>query len=191
MKLIVGLGNPESRYAQTRHNVGFHSVEEFAHDNNVEFIEKKKFNAKIAELTIDSEKLLLVMPQTYYNDSGHAVQAIASFYSINPSDVLIIHDELMLPFGTIRTRIGGSAAGNNGLKSIEQHFSQDTNRVRIGIYNPLRDRIPDADFVLSKFTAFEAAHMEVLQSLVSKVMHQFANGTFSAHTEKIELQPTD
>lgn len=162
MKLIIGLGNPEERYKHTRHNVGFRVLGEYAHSKGSDFQLKDKFKACIAELTIDSKKIILAKPTTYYNNVGEAARLISDFYKIESADVLVIHDELALPFGTIRTRIGGSDAGNNGIKSISQHLSPDTARIRIGVYNDLRDRIDDADFVLSNFTKDEASTLPEL-----------------------------
>ena len=156
MKLIFAQGNPDSQYATTRHNVGFLVVDSFASKYNASFAKKSKFFAEIAEVTIDSEKVLLVKPTTYYNETGKSTRALVDFYKLAPeSDILVVHDDLALPFGTLRTREKGSDAGNNGIKSLNAHLGPDYARLRIGIYNDLRDRIPDADFVLSKFTKDE------------------------------------
>lgn len=155
MKLIIGLGNPEARYKHTRHNVGFRVLGEYAAGKGVEFQLREKFRACIAELSVDGEKVILAKPTTYYNNVGEAGRLIADFYKLDPADILIIHDELALPFGTIRTRLGGSDAGNNGVKSLNQHLGAETARIRIGVSNELRDRIDNADFVLSNFTREE------------------------------------
>ncbi len=149
MKLIIGLGNPEEKYKNTRHNIGFRVLTEYAEKKDVEFALKDKFRACIAELTIDGEKVILAKPTTYYNLVGEAARLITDFYKIAPADILVVHDELALPFGTIRTRIGGSDAGNNGVKSMTQHLGPDTARLRVGVYNELRERMDDADFVLA------------------------------------------
>ena len=108
MKLIIGLGNPEPRYDLTRHNVGFFALDRLADLAGLTFAPKSKFKADMAEFSIGNEKILLAKPTTYYNESGQAARAICDFYKIAPDDVLVIHDELSLPFGTIRTRTGGS-----------------------------------------------------------------------------------
>lgn len=184
MKLIIGLGNPESRYKYTRHNVGFFVLDSYAAEQGSTFQLKGKFKAEIAELTIDGEKVILAKPTTYYNHVGEAGQAITDFYKIDPSDILIVHDELALPFGTIRTRIGGSDAGNNGIKSLNQYLGSDTARIRIGIYNDLRDRIDDADFVLSHFTKEEQSTLEDLQPKIQVLVDSFIRGTFETTTHR-------
>lgn len=184
MKLIVGLGNPETRYEDTRHNTGFMALDAFAGKRSVSFGLQKKFKAEVAELTIQDEKILLLKPQTYYNLSGEAVRAAADFYKITPGDVLLIHDELMLPFGTIRTRIGGSDAGNNGIKSINQHMGEGTARIRIGISNSTREHIDDINFVLGKFSSEEQADLPRLFDLTGKLIEQFASGGFETTTHR-------
>lgn len=178
MKLIVGLGNPEERYKNTRHNVGFKMLSAYAAEKGIEFQLKDKFRACIAEVNSGSEKVILAKPTTYYNNVGEAAHPIADFYKINPSAVLIVHDELALPFGTIRTRIGGSDAGNNGIKSMNQHLGPDTARIRIGVYNDLRDRIDDADFVLSNFTHEETEKLAELTKKAIDIIDSFINNSF-------------
>ena len=107
MKLIVGLGNPESRYDNTRHNVGFMMLDRFAEQQSLAFKPMPKFKAFVAEYS-GPHKALLFKPTTYYNESGTAVRAVADFYKIEPGDILLVHDELALPLGTIRTRYKGS-----------------------------------------------------------------------------------
>lgn len=184
MKLIVGLGNPEERYRATRHNTGFMIVEHYVGEKSGVFQHKDKFKADIAELSVDNEKVIVVKPTTYYNLSGEAVRAISDFYKIAPEDILIVHDELALPFGTLRTRYGGSDAGNNGIKSVNDHLGPSTARLRMGVYNELRDRIDDADFVLSKFTADETGHFSELFKKSVYIIDSFVAGTFDSTTHK-------
>lgn len=178
MKLIIGLGNPEPRFKNTRHNVGFRILDEYAKEKGTEFQQKDKFRALIAETIIDGEKVLLAKPTTYYNLVGESARLITDFYKIAPEDTLVIHDELALPFGTIRTRLGGSDAGNNGIKSISQHLGDKTARIRIGVYNELRDRIDDADFVLSNFTSQEAESLGKLTKKVCTIVDDFVDESF-------------
>lgn len=182
MKLIIGLGNPEEKFKSTRHNVGFRLLNEYAKEKGAEFSVKEKFRACIAELTVDGEKVLLAKPTTYYNLTGEAARLITDFFKITPDDVLIVHDELALPFGTIRTRIGGSDAGNNGIKSMNQHIGPNTTRIRVGVYNELRDRIDDADFVLSNFTRTEDEALEQLTPKTIAIIDKFIAGTFESTT---------
>lgn len=183
MKLVIGLGNPEEKYKNTRHNVGFRVLTTYGAAKDVEFQLKDKFKACIAEFSQGDEKVILAKPTTYYNNVGEAGRAIADFYKIDVADILIVHDELALPFGTIRTRIGGSDAGNNGIKSLNQHLGPETARIRIGVYNDLRDRIDDADFVLSNFTKNESEILEA--SLFAKthiLITSFVSGAFDTTT---------
>lgn len=184
MKLIIGLGNPEERYRNTRHNVGFRVVDAYATEKSEAFSMKDKFRASIAELTAGEEKVILAKPATYYNNVGEAARLISDFYKIDPEDILVIHDELALPFGTIRTRIGGSDAGNNGIKSMNQHIGDRTARVRIGVYNDLRDRIDDADFVLSNFTKPEEKALALLTGKAITIIDEFIHESFlvTSHT---------
>lgn len=182
MKLIIGLGNPEERYAHTRHNTGFEAISHYLQAKGGVLQQKDKFKARVAELTVSGERALCILPTTYYNNSGEAARAIADFYKLAPEDVLIVHDELALPFGSIRTRIGGGDAGNNGVKSVTEHLGPDTSRIRIGIYNDLRDRIDDADFVLSKFTNSEADELDKLYPKVATIIDAFIAGEFEPTT---------
>lgn len=181
MKLIIGLGNPEDRYENTRHNVGFKTLDDYAAAHGASFQQKDKFRASVAELSIGDEKVMLLKPTTYYNGSGEAAHLAADFYKLAPADVLVVHDELALPFGTIRTRVGGSDAGNNGVKSITQHLGPDTARIRIGVYNELRDRIDDADFVLSNFTKDEDMSLAEFSQKISAIIDNFVADNFD-HT---------
>ncbi len=155
MKLILAQGNPGPEYAATRHNVGFLALDAYVNKNGASFQHKSKFHADIAELSVGGEKVILAKPTTFYNETGIAARTIADFYKISTTDILVIHDELALPFGTIRTREKGSDAGNNGIKSLNAHLGQDYMRIRVGIWNELAERINAADFVLSRFTATE------------------------------------
>lgn len=156
MKLIFAQGNPDTKFTSTRHNVGFAVLDTLAASLGAKWSPKTKFRADIAEATIAGEKVLLVKPTTYYNETGFSARALADFYSLeSPTDILVIHDDLALPFGTTRTRKQGSDAGNNGIKSLNSHLGSDYHRIRVGIWNELRDRMDDAEFVLSKFSKKE------------------------------------
>lgn len=184
MKLILAQGNPGAQYARTRHNVGFMMLDTFADQHSTNWKLEKKFNAEIATLSIDGEKVLLVKPLSFYNETGRTVRALLDFYKGNPAtDLLVLHDELALPFGEIRTRQKGSDAGNNGIKSINSHVGQDYARVRIGIWNALRDRIDDADFVLSSFTQSELTTLKNRYAAVIKpIITDFIAGEFTDTT---------
>ncbi len=132
-KIVVGLGNPGRQYAQTRHNFGFIIVEELAKRTGAPS-PRKRMNAEITEARLDGDRLVLVMPQTFMNDSGIAVREIMRWYKVPPEDVLVIVDDLDLRFGQIRLRARGSAGGHNGLKSIFKEIgTQEIPRLRLGI----------------------------------------------------------
>lgn len=182
MKLLIGLGNIGHQYQLTRHNIGFFVIDDLAQAMSVQFTEKTKFRCDVAEGSMNGEKVLLVKPMTYYNESGQAVRAVMDFYKIDSSDVLAIHDELALPFGMVRARIGGSDAGNNGIKSISAHIGEQYTRVRLGIHNSLRDKMQDADFVLSKFTEQEQSQLPLLAEHARAMVEAFVQDKLDAHT---------
>ena len=134
-ELIVGLGNPESRYDQTRHNIGFDAVDSLAKAWSLSWKENKRFQGLIAEgISPYGNKIRLLKPLTYMNRSGQAVRAVIDWYKIAPGSVLVIYDDMDLPVGILRIRRSGSAGGHNGMKSIISHLgSQDFPRLRIGI----------------------------------------------------------
>jgi len=179
MKIIFAQGNPGAQYATTRHNVGFLLLDNFAKDNHAEFIKKGKFHADIAEFSADGEKVLLVKPTTFYNETGHSARLLVDFYKLDPAnDFLVIHDDLALPFGTIRTREKGSDAGNNGIKSLNTHIGPDYRRIRVGIYNDLREHMNDADFVLSHFLAHEKNALSDVYKHAERFIDGFIEGNF-------------
>lgn len=182
MKLILALGNPESKYDQTRHNVGFMMLDQIAEAWGVSFKHSAKFIADIAETTVSGEKVLLAKPTTYYNEVGQSARAIADFYKLTPEDILIIHDDFALPLGTIRTRFGGSGGGNNGVKSMNAHVGDGTARIRIGVYHELRDKISDVDFVLSKFSRPEQQQLAAEIETVEQIISGFIAGAFETTT---------
>lgn len=134
MKLIVGLGNPGAEYTLTRHNAGFLVLEKFARANGITFKINKRFNALIGEGTIGEEKIFSAMPQAFMNLSGQSVGSILSWFKIEARDMLVVIDDIALPFGAIRIRVKGSDGGHNGLKSIIDSIgTQEFPRIRLGI----------------------------------------------------------
>jgi PTH1 family peptidyl-tRNA hydrolase len=162
MKLVIGLGNPEPKYDLTRHNIGFLLLDRFSSQLDASWQEKSKFKALTAEVHIGGEKALLVKPTTYYNLTGEAVRALVDFYKLTPAtDIVVLHDELALPFGTLRTRLDGSDAGNNGIKSLIGHLGSEFARIRVGIAPHDTAHKQDAvDFVLGKFTMAEQKSLD-------------------------------
>lgn len=160
MKLIFAQGNPEPDYNHTRHNVGFLTLNAIAKDLDAKWKNQPKFHAITTEVNICGEKALLVKPTSYYNATGVSARKIIDFYKLDPtSDLLVIHDDLALPFGTIRVRKQGSGGGNMGIKSINTHIEPDYTRIRIGTGNELRQQMDDAEFVLAKFSADESKQL--------------------------------
>ncbi len=136
MKLICGLGNPGREYERHRHNIGFRVVEALLPKASAQ-LNQDKFEARVGSGTLGGEKLLFVLPQTFMNLSGKSVAGAARFYKVDPADVLVIHDELDLPFGRLQLKAGGGAGGHNGLKSILEHLGTDAYpRLRFGVGKP-------------------------------------------------------
>lgn len=166
MKLVVGLGNPGKKYEGNRHNVGFMSIDRLADRNGIS-VNKLKFKSIIGEGRIGYEKIILMKPMTYMNNSGIAVMECANYYNIDAEDIIVICDDIDIPFGTIRIKKKGSAGTHNGLKSIIYHL-QDDNFPRVKI--SVGKKIPQmnlADFVLSNFSKEEKVILE--EELVDSV----------------------
>ncbi|MEB3284668.1 MAG: aminoacyl-tRNA hydrolase [Candidatus Sericytochromatia bacterium] len=158
MKLIVGLGNPGSQYAETRHNVGWLVLEALASALGApSFRSEKKFRAELSEAKVGAERILLVKPQTFMNLSGEAVGALVHFAKLAPQDVIVLYDDLSIPLGSVRIRADGSAGGHNGIKSLISHLkTQQFPRVRIGI-GPQPVGMKSEQFVLARWTPTERA----------------------------------
>lgn len=164
--MIVGLGNPGSKYKDTKHNIGFITLDEFAFQHKMVF-NKTKFEAIYAEAFIGSEKVLLVKPQTFMNDSGRAVRPLMDYFNVEIEDLIVVYDDLDLPVGKLRLRQKGSAGGHNGIKSLIQHLgTADFNRVRIGIDRPLGKQTV-VQHVLSGFPKNQ--HEELLLAIKDSV----------------------
>lgn len=173
--VIVGLGNIGKDYTQTRHNVGFMVVDAL-HDAQSEFEpwqEKKNLFCLFASGTFSDTKVILIKPTTYMNDSGKSVRAVLDFYKIPSSNVLVVSDELDIPFGQIRTRIGGGSAGHNGIKSIIAHASDNFGRVRIGIGAERPEQMETSDFVLARFSGEEQAKLSLLKREAQSVLIEY------------------
>jgi PTH1 family peptidyl-tRNA hydrolase len=153
--LVVGLGNPGRRYEQTRHNVGWLVADELARRLGGSW--KSKFSGKLAEVRLEGQKLALLKPETFMNDSGRSVAAAARFFKVDPEALLVVHDDVDLEPGRLQARAGGGLAGHNGLRSLAQSLgSQDFVRLRIGVGRPGRgDPRSVADYVLSPFAPEE------------------------------------
>lgn len=168
--LVVFLGNPGTKYNGTRHNAGFMAADAMAKELNVA-INKLRFKALTATVTIGGEKVLLMKPQTYMNLSGEAVGQAAKFYKISPEHVIVVSDEVAMPIGKLRIRKSGSAGGHNGLKNIIRHLgTQDFPRIRMGVGAAPHPDYDMADWVLSTFKNKDAEDMQALAERVSKAV---------------------
>jgi len=158
MFLFAGLGNIGNEYENTRHNTGFLIADKFIKEYN--FIQQgKKFHSEIFTGTINCEKGIIIKPQTFMNNSGVAVSEVARFYKILPKDIYVFHDDMDIELGKMRYKVGGSAAGHNGIKSIDGLIGKEYNRIRIGTGKPkFKDDV--INFVLNKFTEDERIYIE-------------------------------
>ena len=186
MKLIVGLGNPGQEYANSRHNLGFQCINRFAQMQDIT-LKERKAKARTGSGVVASERVLLVKPSTFMNLSGNSVGPLVRYYNIHLSDLLVIHDDLDFPIGTIKLRQGGGSGGHNGIKSIIEHVgSQDFPRIRVGI-GQIPDENPDespqandkVNYVLGHFTAKE-------KNLVPEICAQVANAIYCFIEEGID-----
>jgi peptidyl-tRNA hydrolase, PTH1 family len=162
--LVVGLGNPGREYERTRHNAGWLVLDELARRLGASW--RGKFSGKLAEVRLDGDRLALLKPETFMNDSGRSVTAAARFFKVEPESLLIVHDDVDLEPGRLQARAGGGLAGHNGLRSLAQSLgSQDFLRLRIGVGRPGRgDHRSVADYVLSGFDPEEDADALVTRS---------------------------
>jgi PTH1 family peptidyl-tRNA hydrolase len=151
MFLIVGLGNPGSEYKSTRHNAGFLAVDQIISEHKLEQL-SNKFNAELYKGIINNQKVIALKPLTYMNNSGISVSEFTKFYKIPLTNIIVIHDELDLPTGVVKDKIGGGSAGHNGIKSLDQYIGKEYTRIRIGIDHPSKQglQIQVSDYVLAK-----------------------------------------
>jgi len=179
VKVVLGLGNPGNKYEQTRHNVGFMVVDRLASENRV-VVRRRKYHSLVGDWQTDGEKVLLVKPQTYMNHSGDAARRLCSDLGVEVKDLIVIYDELDLPFGRIRIRQKGGAAGHQGVISIlEALGDQNFIRVRVGVGRPPQE-IDPTDYVLEPFSPEEAILLpdivsraaEAVETLLEKGPHR-------------------
>jgi PTH1 family peptidyl-tRNA hydrolase len=172
--LIVGLGNIGPEYDDTRHNVGFACIDEFVRKNDLGgWTEKKDLKCHLVSGQLGETRVIVIKPTTLMNLSGEAVLAVAQFYKIPPQLIIAVHDELDIDFGQIRTRVGGSSAGHNGIKSVTKLLGDENyGRVRIGIGPKKPAQMDSADFVLQKFSAKEQKDMPALIKEVTAILSE-------------------
>ena len=185
MLLFVGLGNPGSRYAGNRHNIGFMAVEAIARRHDIAPW-KKKFQGVAVEGVIARERALLLLPGTYMNESGRAVAEAARFYKLDAGQIVVFHDEVDLAPAKVRVKVGGGVAGHNGLRSITAYVGNDYKRVRIGIGKPtVKELVPT--HVLSDFAKSEKPWVEALCDIIADSADVLVAGKDSTFQNKVHL----
>ena len=197
VQLIVGLGNPGSKYLRTRHNIGFMALEKLAKNNCVSFRNCSKINSLLSEIKIGSDLVRLIMPTTYMNESGRAIRAALDWFEIDTSQLLILADDMDLPLGRIRLRTKGSAGGHNGLKSTIQHIGTNNfTRIKMGIGSP--GNIPEERRVLSVshvLGTFSKEESEIVNQVIDKSLLGFEllqrEGINKAENYLNSLKPED
>ena len=165
IKVIIGLGNPGPKFSKTRHNIGFRVVDALAEKYGGQW--QTQGNKETAEISVGDKKILLVKPLTFMNNSGEVIAALTK-KGFKADEILVVHDELELPFGQVKTKTGGSAKGHNGLKSIISYLSDAFHRIRVGIGRPL-DRVEVPDYVLEIFKEEAGDIVEVIVQAVDVI----------------------
>jgi PTH1 family peptidyl-tRNA hydrolase len=185
MLLFVGLGNPGERYVANRHNIGFMAVEAIARRHDIAPW-RRKFQGVAVEGTIGEEKLLLLLPGTFMNESGRAVAEAVHFYKLGAGQVVAFHDEAELSPGKVRLKLGGGNAGHNGLRSISEHIGNDYHRVRLGIGHPGDKKLMET-YVLQDFAKDEKPWVDVLCDIVADNVALLIEGKNSTFQNKVHL----
>src|SRR5215475_11330117 len=185
MRLVVGLGNPGPSYAGNRHNIGFMAVDDLVRRHSFSG-RRERFHGVTWEGTIKDEKIVLLCPLTYMNESGRAVQAAAQFFKLQPNDVMVLHDELDLPPGRLKVKRGGGAGGHNGLRSIDAHLGDDYWRVRMGVGHPGHKDLV-RHFVLHDFAKEERALIEKHVAAVAEAFPLLAAGDANGFMSKVDI----
>ncbi|HVC36579.1 MAG TPA: aminoacyl-tRNA hydrolase [Candidatus Dormibacteraeota bacterium] len=181
--LLVGLGNPGSKYNLTRHNSGFMCLDYFVTktDSLSDWIDKKDLHCVLSSGRLGDSQVIAIKPSSFMNLSGQAVQATANFYKIPPDRIVVVHDELEINFGQIRSRTGGSSAGHNGIKSISDLIGEDYGRIRVGIGPKTPDQIDSATFVLQQFSDQEKKQLPLLYREVNAILSEYIYGGQLTH----------
>ena len=167
MKLIVGLGNPGKKYEKNRHNCGFMAIDCYAQKNNLNF--QKKFNGLYAETSINSEKIILLKPQTYMNSSGECVKQFVNYYDVKKEDIYIIYDDINYEVGSFKIKRNGSSGGHNGIKSIIENLkTEEIKRIKIGISS--NKNVPLEVYVLKNFSKEDLLLIDKIVNTISDVI---------------------
>ncbi len=189
INLIVGLGNPGNKYEGTRHNIGFSFIDFFSKQTE-STITESKFQSLIGSKNISEQKFILMKPQTYMNDSGEAVKEIKNFYKINPSQIIVIYDDLDLDVGQIKIKNTGSSGGHNGINSIINNIgSNEFTRIRIGIGKP-KEKSMTNKYVLSKFSKDDQKIINDINDLAKEIIYSivFKSISFAMNTFNSKIQ---
>ncbi|MDP6343709.1 MAG: aminoacyl-tRNA hydrolase [Alphaproteobacteria bacterium] len=185
MLLLVGLGNPGSRYAEHRHNIGFMAVDEIVRRHGFG-APRKRFQGEVREGSLAGERVLALKPQTFMNESGRSVGEAARFYKIPPEGIVVFHDELDLAPGKLRVKRGGGLAGHNGLRSLAGQIGRDFRRVRLGVGHPgHKDRV--TGHVLRGFSKADNAWLEPLIDAIAEAAPLLAKGDDAGFASKVAL----
>jgi peptidyl-tRNA hydrolase, PTH1 family len=185
MLLLVGLGNPGARYVGNRHNIGFMTLEAIAKRHGIGPW-RRRFQGVACEGPIGGERVLLLLPGTFMNESGRTVAEAAQFYKLTAGDITVFHDEIELPPGKVRVKVGGGIAGHNGLRSITAHVGNDYRRVRIGVGHPgAKDLVEH--YVLSDFAKSERGWVEALIDILADNVDLLVRGQDASFQNKVHL----
>ena len=185
MRLFVGLGNPGGKYAHNRHNIGFMAVDQIARRHGFAPW-RRRFQGETAEGTLDHERVILLRPLIFMNDSGRAVQEAANFFKLAANEITVFQDELELPPGKVRVKVGGGIAGHNGLRSISSHIGNEYRRVRLGIGHPGIKELVHS-YVLSDFTKTDRGWVEALCEAIADNAGLLAMDRDSTFQNKVHL----
>jgi PTH1 family peptidyl-tRNA hydrolase len=185
MLLFVGLGNPGAKYARNRHNIGFVAVDEIARRHGFGPW-RRRFQGETSEGVLDFERVILLKPTTFMNESGRAVQEAANFFKLGASEVTVFQDELELPRAKVRVKVGGGIAGHNGLRSISSHIGNDYRRVRLGIGHPGVKELVHS-YVLADFAKDDTPWVTALCQAVADNAALLATGSDSTFQNKVHL----
>ena len=185
MLLLVGLGNPGARYVGSRHNVGFMAVQAIAKRHGIGPW-RRRFQGVACEGTLGGARVLLLLPGTFMNESGRAVAEAAHFYKLPLVDITVFHDEIELPPGKVRIKVGGGIAGHNGLRSISEHIGNDYRRVRIGVGHPGHKDLVE-HYVLSDFAKSEQRWVEALTEILADNVDFLVRGEDARFQNKVHL----
>jgi PTH1 family peptidyl-tRNA hydrolase len=185
MLLFVGLGNPGAKYQSNRHNVGFMVVDEIARRHGFAPW-RRRFQGETAEGTLERERVVLLKPMTYMNDSGQSVQQASGFFKLAQGEITVFHDEIELPPAKLRVKVGGGIAGHNGLRSISAHVGNDYRRVRIGVGHPGVKQLVHGH-VLNDFAKDERPWVDALREAIADNVGLLVTGRDSAFQNKVHL----